>query len=133
MDSCYNNITDELGIREDKVEMMAKPVTRQIASIDMDDSVDNFDIKCYLDPIPGLSDHPTLQFDRSRELATSYLSKYSKSNPNSLNLKAQHDHIVLGLQYNVHDSARLRLKHLDNEFQMAELREIVTFFINIMD
>ena len=86
-------------------------------------------------PIEGLSDHPTLQFDRNREIATRYLRKYGKANPTSLSLLAAHERMGRGLKYYVHRSARPRLRQMDHaiEFQMAELREVVTLFVNITD
>lgn len=86
-----------------------------------------------MDPIKGLSDHPTLQFDKMRGIATSFLGLYKKSDPASLVLLSSHQRMGRGLKYYVHKSARPRLRQLDHtkEFEMAELREVVTIFINI--
>ena len=82
--------------------------------------------------IPGLSDHPTLHFDNNRQIATQHVGKYAQSNMESLSLLNQNrDEVAIGLQHYVHCSARPRLRHLGKDFQMAELREVVTLFINI--
>jgi class 3 adenylate cyclase len=83
--------------------------------------------------IAGLSDHPTLNFDRQRAIATRLLGRYARSNPDSEDLlnEADEDEMATGLQYFVHHSARSRLRHLGKDFQMAELREVVTLFVNI--
>ena len=86
-----------------------------------------------LDPIPGLSDHPTLNFDRNREIATAFLGPYHKSDPESLPLLTEHARMGKGLRYFVHRSARPRLVQMDRstEFEMGELREVVTIFVNL--
>ena len=86
-----------------------------------------------LDPIDGLSDHPTLNFDRNREIATSFLGSYHKSDPSSLPLLTEHARMGRGLRYFVHRSARPRLVQMDGstEFEMGELREVVTIFVNL--
>lgn len=87
-----------------------------------------------LGPINGLSDHPTLQFDKMRRMATNLLGIYEKSDPASLTLLAAHQRMGKGLKCYIHQSARPRLRQMDHtkEFEMAELREIVTIFFNII-
>ena len=91
------------------------------------DDIDRFDRA----PIKSLSDHPTLQFDLNRGIATSYLHMYARANPKSLSMLRENESTGLGLQHYIHNSARLRLRHLGRDFQMAELREVVTLFVNI--
>ena len=82
--------------------------------------------------IPGLSDHPTLNFEHYLSIATSMLFKFARSDPVSLRiLNERRRSTAIGLQYYVHNSARTRLQHLGKDFQMAELREVVTLFVNI--
>ena len=83
--------------------------------------------------IAGLSDHPTLNFDRQRAIATKYLGRYARAHPDLTDLldKVDEDEVASGLQYYIHNSARSRLRHLGKDFQMAELREVVTLFVNI--
>ena len=83
--------------------------------------------------IPGLSDHPTLNFDHHRQIATQHVGKYSQSSIESLSLlNHNREEVAVGLQHYVHCSARPRLRHLGKDFQMmGELREVVTLFVNI--
>ena len=63
--------------------------------------------------IPGLCDHPSLDFDRYRAIATAYLSSFLRSTPRSLQLlTAAGDRAAVGLQHYVHRSARSRIRHL---------------------
>ena len=82
--------------------------------------------------IPGLSNHPTLNFDHHRQIATQHVGKHAQSSMGSLSLLNQNrQEVAVGLQHYVHCSARPRLRHLGKDFQMAELREVVTLFVNI--
>jgi hypothetical protein len=75
LSSCHSILTDESdGAKEKKesTEILIElnkllPFSNQITSMNMDKAVDEVisnDVNYHLDPIPGLSDHPTLQFDR---------------------------------------------------------------------
>ena len=102
-------------------------------SMDFDENIDGQKRVSILEPILGLSDHPTLDFDKNRRVAVSFLGKYQKTDPASLPLLMQHRKMGRGLKYFVHRSARPRLVQMDHssEFEMAELRDVVTLFVNI--
>jgi class 3 adenylate cyclase len=78
-----------------------------------------------------LSNHPTLQFEKNREIANRYLGTYAMNNLVNLTQLASSQNVRRGLQSYVHESARPRLRHIESEFLMAELREVVTLFVNI--
>lgn len=118
------------------VEILRKKLRREKATIP---SVTGscFDVELLdcqaLGPITGLSCHPTLNFDHQRQIATSYLGVYQRNDLNSLPVLTEHPKMGRGLKYYVHRSARPRLVQMDHslEFEMAELREVTTLFINI--
>ena len=73
--------------------------------------------------IPGLCDHPSLDFDRYRAVATAYLGPYLQTRPDSLGLLSEdEDEVALNLQHYVHSSARSRLRHLGRDFKMGYAR-----------
>jgi len=70
--------------------------------------------------IPGLSDHPSLDFDRYRAVATAFLGPYLRTSRESLELlKEDEDEVAVDLQHYVHNSARSRLRHLGRDFKMG--------------